>query len=311
MKTRLLQTSAIATALLVLPGITAAQTAQPQSSQRPAQQAAGAGQCTDELAAFGRQMNEDGFWLSGYRRGAGWGSATYASGRTAAMGTPAVPPGTAPNVGTGATAPAAPAAGGGAAVADPFAGVQWSRAPDQALRTLYAAAHIFAENNDDQACRMVLNETRQLYNSYTERLRQAGVEPGEVRGYRQRQLVLARPVTERERGVRADTITGTDVRNPQDEYLGSIEDVVFDQRSGEIAYVVISRGGFLGIGEDYVAVPWQQLRVTPNLDTFVLNMREGQLEAAPKVNPDVFATDEGYNRRRGEIDRFWDSNRAG
>lgn len=310
MKIRLLQTSAIATALLVLPGIAAAQTAQPQPNQQPAQQASGAGQCTDELAAFGRQMNEDGFWLSGYRRGAGWGSATYASGRTAATGTAAMPPGTAPNVGTGATAPAAPATGGGAA-ADPFAGVQWSRAPDQALRTLYAAAHIFAENNDDQACRMVLNETRQLYNSYTERLRQAGVEPGEVRSYRQRQLVLARPVTERERGMRADTITGTDVRNPQDENLGSVEDVVFDPRTGDIAYVVVSRGGFLGIGEDHVAVPWQQLRVTPNLDTFVLNMREGQLEAAPKVNPDVFATDEGYTRRRGEIDRFWESNRAG
>ncbi len=309
MKTRLLHTSAIATALLVLPGIAAAQTSQSGQS-RPAQQASGAGQCTDELAAFGRQMNEDGFWLSGYRRGAGWGSATYASGRTAATGTPAMPPGTAPNVGTGATAPAAPAAGGGT-VADPFAGVQWSRAPDQALRTLYAAAHIFAENNDPEACRMVLNQTRQLYKSYTERLRQAGVEPSEVRGYRQRQLVLARPVTERERGVRADTITGTDVRNPQDEYLGSIEDVVFDPSSGEIAYVVIGRGGFLGIGEDYVAVPWKRLRVTPNLDTFVLNMREGQLESAPKVNPDVFATDEGYTRRRGEIDRFWESNRAG
>jgi sporulation protein YlmC with PRC-barrel domain len=111
--------------------------------------------------------------------------------------------------------------------------------------------------------------------------------------------------------MRTDTITGTDVRNPQDEYFGSVEDVVFDQRSGEIAYVIIGRGGFLGMGQEHVAVPWQRMRATPNLDTFVLNMREEQFESAPTINPNNFATDEGYTTQRGEIDRFWDADRAG
>jgi hypothetical protein len=80
---------------------------------------------------------------------------------------------------------------------------------------------------------------------------------------------------------------------------------------GEIAYAIIGRGGFLGMGQEQVAMPWQRMRATPNLDTFVLNMCEEQFESAPTVNANAFATDEGYTTQRGEIDRFWDANRAG
>jgi hypothetical protein len=79
----------------------------------------------------------------------------------------------------------------------------------------------------------------------------------------------------------------------------------------EIAYAIIGRGGFLGMGQEHVAMPWQRMRATPNLDTFVLNMCEEQFESAPTVNPNAFATDEGYTTQRGEIDRFWDASRAG
>lgn len=324
MHTRILQASILVTGLALAPGQAMAQ----QSRDGTGQQPAGPGvaqNCMNDLSAFGQEMRDDGFWLSGYRTAYGWGTYRPIGEQTAAM-----PPGTAPNMGAGPPGlTTGPAAGGGApapaaqaergtaasdrpgAAASPFARVDWQSAPTEALRTLYAAAHILAQNGSEQPCQAVLAEARDLYGAYVHTLRQAGVEPGEIRSYREQQLALARPVSERARGMRADAITGTDVRNLQDAHLGSVRDVVFDPRSGDIAYVIMGRGGFLGIGRDHVAVPWQQLRVTPNLDTFVLDVQEAQLERAPQVDPDTFATDEGYARRRGEIDRFWQEARAG
>jgi sporulation protein YlmC with PRC-barrel domain len=305
MKTmRLRNGSAAAAVLLLAPAIALAQTQQPapaagqQQQQRPAQ-AQQAGQCSNDLQAFGGQMEEDGFWLSGARQGIGW----YGMGPAA----PGMAGGAAPGMVSRSGAPAAtrPATGGGATARAPFAGMDWQVAPTQALRTLYGAAHVLAQNGSEQACQTVLRETRDLYAAYTAQLRQAGVEPGDVRSWRQSQLALARPVTEQARGLRADAITGTDLRNPRDENLGSVEDVVFDPRTGQIAYVIVGRGGFLGIGRDHVAVPWQQLRATPSFDTFVLDISEDRMDAAPTVDPDSFATDEGYERRRGEIESYW------
>ena len=58
----------------------------------------------------------------------------------------------------------------------------------------------------------------------------------------------------------ADTITGDDVCNVQDEKLGKIQDIMLDMAEGTIRYVVLSAGGFLGIGDRLFAVPWQALR---------------------------------------------------
>ncbi|MFC7610939.1 PRC-barrel domain-containing protein [Teichococcus aestuarii] len=152
---------------------------------------------------------------------------------------------------------------------------------------------------------------RSVYGEYAGQLREAGVEPGQMVSYRQQQLAAAQPVTEMRRNFRADTITGTDVRNPQDESLGSVEDVVLNPGTGEIGYVILSRGGFLGLGEDYVAVPWARLRATPQMDSFVLPMSEAQLEKAPSVDPDSFADGGAGQQRRQEIDRFWQQSRGG
>jgi sporulation protein YlmC with PRC-barrel domain len=58
----------------------------------------------------------------------------------------------------------------------------------------------------------------------------------------------------------ADDIIGTKIRNAQDENIGSVSDLVIDN-DGRVKAVVISVGGFLGIGDKHVAVPWSQLQV--------------------------------------------------
>ena len=62
--------------------------------------------------------------------------------------------------------------------------------------------------------------------------------------------------------IRASKVTGTSVYNAQNESLGSIEDVVIGKLDGKVKYAIMSFGGFLGIGEEYHPVPWDQLTYT-------------------------------------------------
>jgi PRC-barrel domain len=59
-------------------------------------------------------------------------------------------------------------------------------------------------------------------------------------------------------GQRVSGVIGTEVIGSDIRRLGTIEDVVLD-RSGAVAAVVIGTGGFLGIGEKKVAVPFAAL----------------------------------------------------
>jgi sporulation protein YlmC with PRC-barrel domain len=60
--------------------------------------------------------------------------------------------------------------------------------------------------------------------------------------------------------LRISQLLGTSVVNGDDETIGAIEDVAVDPRSGGIRYAAVSAGGFLGIGDKLIAVPWHAFR---------------------------------------------------
>jgi len=41
---------------------------------------------------------------------------------------------------------------------------------------------------------------------------------------------------------------------------------------------VVASGGFLGLGDEYFAVPWEALTLSDSKEQFVLNMKEEQLK---------------------------------
>ena len=84
----------------------------------------------------------------------------------------------------------------------------------------------------------------------------------------------------------ADTLTGDDVRNGADEKLGEITDIMLDVPTGRVAYVVISFGGFLGIGDKLFAVPWHALTLNEREHEFLLNVDRRQMEDAPGFDRD-------------------------
>jgi sporulation protein YlmC with PRC-barrel domain len=59
--------------------------------------------------------------------------------------------------------------------------------------------------------------------------------------------------------MRGSKLTGTDVYGADNQKIGDIEEVLID-RDGKVHAVVVGVGGFLGIGEKNVAIPYAQLQ---------------------------------------------------
>lgn len=79
----------------------------------------------------------------------------------------------------------------------------------------------------------------------------------------------------------ADRVNGTDVYNTRGEKLGKIEDVAIEKVSGEVAYAILSFGGFLGLGEQYYPVPWGLLTYDTEKRGYVIPCEKEKLEDAP------------------------------
>jgi sporulation protein YlmC with PRC-barrel domain len=91
-----------------------------------------------------------------------------------------------------------------------------------------------------------------------------------------------RPVTSTlTKANKASNIIGMDVRNQQNEKLGDIKDLVLDLHTGRIAYAVLSVGGFLGIGDKYIAVPPSEFTTAPDGKSLILNADKARIEGAP------------------------------
>lgn len=80
--------------------------------------------------------------------------------------------------------------------------------------------------------------------------------------------------------MRAGELIGAAVTQPSGEKIGKIQDLVIDE-NGRLVGVVVSVGGFLGIGDKEVAVPWGKLEPRPLEGLAVAAIDMDQLEHAP------------------------------
>jgi sporulation protein YlmC with PRC-barrel domain len=84
----------------------------------------------------------------------------------------------------------------------------------------------------------------------------------------------------------AGTINGDRVKDRNGEDVGKIEDIMIDLESGDVAYAVLSFGGFLGMGDKLFAVPWRALTVNEQEHEFVIDTDKQTLENAPGFDKD-------------------------
>jgi sporulation protein YlmC with PRC-barrel domain len=79
----------------------------------------------------------------------------------------------------------------------------------------------------------------------------------------------------------AKSIIGDAIENPEGERLGTIDNLMINVRTGEIEYVVVEFGSFLGIGGKLFAIPFRELRLNPDAQVFILNRDKEYLKESP------------------------------
>jgi hypothetical protein len=100
----------------------------------------------------------------------------------------------------------------------------------------------------------------------------------------------------------SDKESGKAVYGADNKKIGSIEHVMIDKTSGEIAYAVLSFGGFFGIGTDHYPVPWKVLRYDANLHGYRSDISENRLKGAPKHGTETIFD---WNARYAELDDYY------
>ena len=106
--------------------------------------------------------------------------------------------------------------------------------------------------------------------------------------------------------ISSDKVEGTSVYDRNGNNLGTISNVMLDKRSGQVAYAVLSFGGFLGMGSSYHPLPWDQLHYDSNQGGYLVDITKEQLEGAPTYSATEEARwqDPAYGR---SIDAYYSS----
>jgi sporulation protein YlmC with PRC-barrel domain len=81
----------------------------------------------------------------------------------------------------------------------------------------------------------------------------------------------------------ADTrkLIGRNIENAAGETIGEIKSIYIN-KDGKVDSVMVSVGGFLGVGDREVRIAWSDLKITDNGEKVMVNMTKDQLKAKPE-----------------------------
>lgn len=84
----------------------------------------------------------------------------------------------------------------------------------------------------------------------------------------------------------ASTFEGDKILSTDGDEVGKVKEIMLDVKGGRLAYVVMSSGGFLGIGDKLLAVPWSALTVDTTRKCFLLALSSERVKNAPGFDKD-------------------------
>lgn len=87
------------------------------------------------------------------------------------------------------------------------------------------------------------------------------------------------------------------VKTREGERVGSVHAFLINKRTGRTVYVVLTIGGFLGMGKAYYPLPFSLLAFDPATDIYIVRIDRRVLEGGPSwaANPPLF--DQAYANR--------------
>ena len=86
---------------------------------------------------------------------------------------------------------------------------------------------------------------------------------------------------------RASSVVGSGVKDLAGKDAGKIEDLLVDYK-GNVAYAVVSFGGFLGVGDKLFAVPWNAVILDREKRTVHVDVTKEALERSPSFTADKY-----------------------
>ena len=86
--------------------------------------------------------------------------------------------------------------------------------------------------------------------------------------------------------IASDRVEGTPVRRSNGKKIGTIQHVMIDKLSGNVAYAVLSFGGFLGMGQKHLPIPWARLKYDLAEEAYQLDLTNEEFRRAPAYEAD-------------------------
>ncbi len=111
------------------------------------------------------------------------------------------------------------------------------------------------------------------------------------------------PMDETDDLIASNKVEGTAVYDRNGDKIGSVHNFMVGKRSGRVAYVVVSFGGFLGFGSGYHPLPWNVFTYDEDQGGYVVDIDKDRLKNAPRHqdNENPFSNP-AYGR---QVTRYW------
>jgi sporulation protein YlmC with PRC-barrel domain len=102
----------------------------------------------------------------------------------------------------------------------------------------------------------------------------------------------------------ATSIIGDKVENAEGENLGHIDNLMINLRTGQVEYAVLQFGSFLGMGGKLFAIPFDELKLDPSRELFILNRDKDYLKNMPGFDQ-AHWPDTNEHVYFSDVDNYW------
>lgn len=87
--------------------------------------------------------------------------------------------------------------------------------------------------------------------------------------------------------VASNRVEGTALYGADGRKVGHVHNFMVNKRTGRVAHVIVSDGGFFGFGgERYLCIPWKDLSYDTDLSGYVAHITKEDMHARGRISAD-------------------------